>query len=383
MELNRRTFLRVGALGAVWLGMGPDLMAADPFESLKVLSTDPPNAEPHLADLVRDWITPVEHFYVRSHAVAPKLDPGTFKVSVEGLVQRPMQFTLGELTGKLQPRTVTATMTCAGNRRNEHSKIKKIDGVPWGEGAIGNANWTGIRLADLLKKAGIRESAKHIWFEGADRIPKGGDVITFGGSIPLEKALEDATPALVAYEMNGKPLTADHGFPLRTVVPGYIGARSVKWLRRIVVSDRPSPNHYLQGAYKLVEEETPEFLAKAPPIYEYILNSAICVPASGSKVDSPVDVRGYVLGPGDPHVTVAKVEVSADGGKSWTQAKLLGKEMPYCWRLWQVNIDLPEGSTELIVRATDSQGNQQPQTVPWNVKGYMYNAWHHVPVTTG
>src|SRR5262249_8853891 len=156
----------------------------------------------------------------------------------------------------------TVTLTCAGNRRSEFQG-PKIAGVPWGPGAIGNAAWSGISLAALLRRAGIREGAKHVWFEGADEIVDKSDTYPFGGSIPLDKALagDDRAPAaLLATKMNDKPLTAEHGFPLRGVVPGFIGARSVKWLKTIVVSDRPSPNHYLAAAYKVIKEETPAAL---------------------------------------------------------------------------------------------------------------------------
>jgi sulfite oxidase len=178
---------------------------------------------------------------------------------------------------------VEATLTCAGNRRQEMSVIKPVAGVQWDAGAIGNARWTGALLADVLRAAEIQDGAKHVWFEGLDPIKeKDGSVAPFGGSIPITRALSGEGP-LLAHAMNGSPLTAEHGFPLRTIVPGYIGARSVKWLAKIVVSDRPSPNHYVAEAYKLIQRDDKTEVAAAEPIYSYPINAAICSPAAGTK----------------------------------------------------------------------------------------------------
>ncbi|MBW3541658.1 MAG: molybdopterin-dependent oxidoreductase, partial [Planctomycetes bacterium] len=229
----------------------------------------PANAEPELAQLVESWLTPLEHFYIRSHGPVPEIDPREYRLSVEGLVEKPLKLSLEDLEGLAQTET-TATLTCAGNRRSEHSRQRKVEGVPWGPGAIGNARWQGVRLSEVLKRAGLRDEARHVWFEGLDQVAHQGQTIAFGGSIPLAKAMGDspmAPGALLATRMNGQPLPADHGFPARTVVPGYIGARSVKWLGRIVVSDHPSPNHYLQEAYKLVVEDGDLAWAEAAAIY--------------------------------------------------------------------------------------------------------------------
>ena len=181
--------------------------------------------------------------------------------------------------------------------------------------------------------------------------------------------------------MNNKALQPDHGFPLRTVVPGYIGARSVKWLGRIVVSDRPSPNHYVEGAYKLVRENSPLLWQEAGPIYPYVLNSVICTPVAGAAIQGKtVRVSGYALPPGRAKRTIARVEVSAAGGRRWQRATLTAPTREYCWQLWSAVIPVGTSTDRFIVRAVDSAGNTQPKTVKWNVKGYLYNAWHHVPV---
>lgn len=343
----------------------------------------PANAEPPLPKLVEDWITPNDRFYIRSHAPVPEIDTAAYRLTVEGLVQRKLSLSLNQLND-LADADAIATLTCAGNRRSEHSRIKQVSGVPWNEGAIGNARWGGVRLSTLLKQAGLRDGARHVWFEGLDEIEKGDSTIPFGGSIPVEKALLDteAMPgAIVATTMNGVALPADHGFPVRTVVPGYIGARSVKWLGRIVVSENPSPNHYLQDAYKLIARTDDLLLAEAAPIYAYATNSAICRPTAGAAVSpGTITVAGYALAHGAPGVSIARVEVSADGGRTWKAAQLAGQPKPYCWQLWRAEVAIDDATHQLAVRAIDTAGGRQPSRVNWNVKGYLFNAWHHVPL---
>ncbi|MEO8499251.1 MAG: molybdopterin-dependent oxidoreductase, partial [Planctomycetota bacterium] len=285
---NRRILLqRAGILAPVWFA-GRSLFAAPESNSGLIVHTRVPhNAEPPLNALVQSWITPNELFYVRSHAPVPSVDLGKFRLSVEGMVDKPFEISLEQLQSDFKTETVLATMTCAGNRRVEHSQIKEVSGVQWQAGAIGNAEWAGARLSDLLKKAGLKEEAKHVWFESVDEIEHKGGIIPFGASIPLGKAMSDTETmpgALACYEMNGEPLAPDHGFPIRTVVPGYVGARSVKWLGKIIVSDRPSTNHYVAGAYKVVTEGTDDEWAAAPPIETFEINSVTCNPAAASEV---------------------------------------------------------------------------------------------------
>jgi sulfite oxidase len=389
-DVSRRDFVRiVGASGAA-LGMGSNwlpLTRADdndklpPGNRLIVRSAKPLNAEPALDKLVSAWITPVEFFYIRNHGATPEIDVETFRISVKGMVDRPMQFSVAELVDRFPAAKAAVTLTCAGNRRSEF-KGPKISGVAWGAGAIGNAAWSGVSLSALLRNAGVRDGARHVWFEGADEILDKSEKYLFGGSIPLEKALpaEDRSPGvLLATKMNDKPLAAEHGFPLRAVVPGFIGARSVKWLKKIIVSDQPSPNHYLTHAYKVIEEDSPAALATASPLYEYAVNSAIAV-WSRVKADSPdrLEVRGYALPGGAAKRTLKRIEISPDGGESWTPAKITSPEKEFCWALWSAEVAVTKQTERLLVRATDSSGAIQPRETPWNVKGYQYNAWHEV-----
>jgi len=392
-EQNRRTFLnQTGLAGAAltlssWLAGSRSATAAETAGSQIVHTQSPLNSEPQLDALVKSWITPVESFYVRSHAPNPKIDPSSFRLTVEGLVDKPLSISLAELKTSFNETSVVSTMTCAGNRRSEHSLVKPVGGVPWKAGAIGNARWSGVRLSEVLKKAGLKENAKHVWFEGLDEISKGRGIIPFGASIPVGKAMTDKEGmpgALLTTKMNNQLLTPDHGAPLRGVVPAYIGARSVKWLGKIVVSDRPSPNHYVAKAYKLVREGTPIEWAESGPLYRFPLNSVICSPEPNTKVaPGKVAVSGYAYPSGQPGTTIAKVEVSADEGRSWTTAKMTSPVREYCWVLWKADVKVSSSASELTVRATDSRGDTQPADATWNLKGYMFNGWYHIPVNAG
>jgi sulfite oxidase len=296
-----------------------------------------------------------------------------------------MSLSLDELQ-RFAPKSTTATLTCAGNRRSEFNKEGEVGGVQWEAGAIGNATWTGVSLANVLQRAEVSDGAKHVWFEGLDEIPKGDGIIPFGASIPIQKAMVsgEAGEVLIAHTMNGVPLTPDHGYPLRTVVPGYIGARSVKWLGKIVVSDRPSPNHYVATAYKLVKQTEPLDWMESSPIYRFPINAAICSPALNSQVAAGVvNVSGYVLPSGRPRSRTEKVFVSGDMGKSWQKAELSGEYSEFCWQLWTAQVEVAKTTKQLIVRATDSSGGFMPYRVPWNAKGYLQNSWFKLPIKVG
>ena len=376
---NRRDFLLASG-AAAWVGLHGNFLSAAPKPGPKQLifrTETPRNGEPALEKLIESWITPNELFYVRSHAPIPQIDVDQYRLTVEGLVERPLSLSLGQLSQKFKTASAVATLTCAGNRRTEFNEVQKVGGVQWGAGAIGNAKWEGYNLADVLRAAGVKEGAKHVCFEGLDEIAKGGGVIPFGGSIPLEKVFEETSVpgAIVATKMNGQPLPPDHGYPVRALAPGYIGARSVKWLGRITVSDRPSFNHYVAKAYKVVGSNAATEWAEAGPLYRFVVNSAICT-ISGAK-SGKVTIQGYALPTGVKSSKVDRVEVSVDG-VTWRKAQFLSEAKAFCWRLWKAEIPIPDGATRLLVRAADSTGHMQPQRVDWNYKGYMNNAWHEV-----
>jgi sulfite oxidase len=387
MHSSRRDFIRIAGLAGASLitaqgGCSSPGATRDDISGLITRQETPLNAEPRLDHLVDDWITPTGSFYIRSHGTRPAVEPGGYRLSIEGLVDRPVSFTLEDLEG-MRAASVPATLQCAGNRRLEHSRVKTVGGVQWDAGAIGTAQWSGPRLSDLLAKAGMKSGAKHLWLEGLDTVALKDRQTAFGGGVPIEKAMRPET--LVALTMNGKPLSREHGFPARTIVPGFIGARSVKWLARIIVSDRPSENNFVARDYKMFPPEaTPETVKPEQfgPIYEMVLGSAICSPRSGDRVTAgKIRVRGYAVPPGETGATVAKVEVSADDGKTWKEAKFWGDRRDFAWQLWEAEMTVPAGSSTLVVRATDSRGRVQPEKAAWNFKGYLNDSWHRVPIS--
>jgi sulfite oxidase len=283
---------------------------------------------------------------------------------------------------------VTAVLQCAGNRRADLQSVRPTLGQPWASGAIGNARWTGVALADVLHAAGAKsEAGLHVAFDSCDEVddPEEGRS-TYGASIPMAKAL---TPdVLLAFAMNGEPLTPEHGFPLRVVVPGFAGARSPKWLATITVQDRPSDNHMQARDYKLLPADV---VTKAMidwdlgiTINELPINPAICEPADGAVLKAgPSTLRGYAIASARD---ITRVDVSSDGGRHWTQAKLEhDTNTPRGWTFWTVTLDLEKGQHELAVRAWDSASQTQP-ALPhdtWNLMGYLSAAWHRVHVSVG
>ena len=385
--ISRRDLLTRGAAGVLAVTFGPrvtqfQVSAQQPnANALITRQASPFNAEPPLPALIENWITPVDSFYVRSHGDIPVVEAKDLTLSIDGLVEKPLSFTLAELVERFPAAKTTATLTCAGNRRAEFAATKKVGGVQWNAGAIGNAEWQGVRLADVLKLAGVKSEARHVWFEGRDQVTEKSVTFPFGGSIPIEKALDSAATGatLLANRMNGQPLTPAHGFPLRNIVPGYIGARSVKWLHKITVAERPSPNHFVADVYKLVPEDNAELIAKTSPIYEFLLNSAICLPTSDTApAGERITVKGFALTNGVVGRSVEKVVVSADGGMTWKTAKVTSRQSDFCWIFWSVELPLSKDSDRLLVRATDSSGETQPRECPWNYKGYQFNGWHSV-----
>lgn len=337
-------------------------------EQLVVWTEEPRNAETPLRLLCRSDVTPNELFFVRSHGSIPIVEPDAYRLTLGGAVREALLLSLHELRERFPRVTVTATLACAGNRRRELERFAEVsNAVPWGAGAIGNAVWTGVRLRDLLLAAGLEPNARHVAFTGLDEVAADGRLERFGGSIPIEKAL--GPEVLLAYEMNGEPLPPEHGFPVRAVVPGYVGARSVKWLSTIAVQSSPSASFF----------QTTDYTLDGRPLGELPLNSALCRPLADEVVRGPtVAARGYALAGGSRRVE--RVEVSADGGATWSPAALEGGDEPWAWRLWRAELDVPVGPGELVVRAFDSAGDGQPETAAQvsNPRGYMNNAWHRV-----
>ena len=341
---------------------------------------EPFNAETGAAALAEAPVTATDAFYVRGHGAVPEIVPEAWRLHVHGLVERELDLSLETLREVFQEREVTATLQCAGNRRADLMAIRELPGEePWGPGATGTATWSGVALAEVLALAGLLREAAHVGFEGADLCPEAKPAQRFGGSIPLDKACRPEV--LLAWAMNGEPLPLVHGAPLRVVVPGYIGARSVKWIERIEVRSRPWEGYFQHVAYRLLPPDGKPGPGAGMPLGLVALNSDVLSPANGETVAAgPVEVRGYAFAGGERHV--ARVDVSVDGGASWSQAELLQDLGPWAWRQWRMTVDLAPGEREILVRAWDSSAATQPEehATLWNPKGYVNNARPRVRV---
>ncbi|MDO9408975.1 sulfite oxidase [Patulibacter sp.] len=345
---------------------------------------DPFNAETAPADLVASAITPTDAFYSRNHGAMPRVDAVAWALTIEGLVDRPLRLTLADLRdGRFPVRRETATLQCAGNRRRGLIEVREIPGeAPWGPGATGTAVWEGVALADVLDAARPADAASDVAFVGLDRSEEADPPQPFAGSIPLRKARRPEV--LLAWGMNGAPLPVAHGAPVRVVVPGFVGARSVKWLDRIELRDRPWDGFFQDVVYRLLPPEAEPGPGAGIPLGEIALNAAILEPQDGREVRAGrTTVRGYAFAGGER--TVARVDVSADGGETWVQADLGDDHGRWAWRIWSCPVDLPSGPAELVARAWDSAGASQPERAGplWNPKGYVNNAWSRVRLDVG
>jgi len=350
---------------------------------LIVHQEEPFNAESGLAALAEGPLTATEAFYVRAHGAVPEIDPAGWRLHVHGLVERELDLSIATLREAFVEREVTATLQCAGNRRAGLIAIRDIPNeAPWGPGATGTAIWSGVALADVLALAGPRAQATDVGFAGADLCPEANPAQRFGGSIPLDKARRPEV--LLAWAMNGQPLSAVHGAPLRVVVPGYIGARSVKWLERIEVRSAPWPGYFQDVVYRLLPENGAPGPGAGMPLGLVALNADVLSPADGETVAAgPVEVTGYAFAGGERHV--ARVDVSLDGSRSWSQAELLDDLGRWAWRHWRITVELAPGEHEILVRAWDSSAATQPEdeAALWNPKGYVNNARPRVRVRAG
>lgn len=362
---------------------------------LHVHSKTPCNAEPPPSLLVESYITPTEIFYVRNHLPVPDVSVNEYTLEVVGPDgSKSLNFSLEELKSKYPKKTITATLQCAGNRRAEMNELKAVKGLQWTQGAIGNATWSGVRLRDVLLDAGYSDDDDNenlqIRFEGEDLDPTS---MPYGSSIPLAKALNPRADVLLAYEMNGEPLTRDHGFPVRVIIPGTVGARWVKWLARIEVSHEESESHWQRNDYKSFSPSADvnklDF-TKAPAIQELPVTSVTCTPENNSIVtlkDGQLALKGYSWSGGGRRVI--RVDVSIDQGQTWQVAELIDPQnialdRQWAWTRWQARVPVDqEGSLDVWVRAVDSSYNVQPENFNhiWNARGLMASAFHKIQIT--
>jgi DMSO/TMAO reductase YedYZ molybdopterin-dependent catalytic subunit len=342
-----------------------------------VRNEDPLNLETPFEHL-DGFITPTPAFYVRTHFPIPRIDKSSWRLRIEGVVGRPIEINHHELV-RLPARTIPATLECAGNNRD--FLTTKVKGVQWGLGAVGTAKWTGVPLSEVLALARPNPTAREIILEGADegplddpKAPRGN--VRFARSIPLYKANDDV---LLAYKMNDVELPPEHGFPVRAIVPGWFAVASIKWLRRIIVTDRPFQGYYQTIDYAFWKRDGEN--AELMPLQEMQLKAEIARPTSGETLpaNSKVRIHGAAWTGG---ADIIGVEVSVDGGNAWAPATLGGSAAPNAWRLWEYEWQTPSAPAEctLMARATDSLGRVQPLERDLDRGTYMINHLLPIPV---
>ena len=325
-------------------------------------------------DALTTYLTPNDLFFVRHHWNPAYQNASRWTLTVDGEVGRPLRLTLADL--KKMPRaSATCVLQCAGNGRGLYKPV--VPGVQWKYGAVGNARWTGVRVRDLLDRAGLKGPARHVHTSGADKPP--GNVPPFIRSVEIEKLLADG---IVAYEMNGEPLAPLHGAPARLVVPGWAGDHWMKWLTSLSAQPEPRKGFYMETAYRYPRQTGAPGVAFKPdemtPVTDLFVKSNITEAPARARVGSPITISGFAFS-GAPDI--AKVEVSDDGGGTWSPAALDPQHDPYAWRLWSFRYQ-PKGAgrVTLAARATDSRGSVQPKEAVWNQSGYLYNGWHSAEI---
>lgn len=384
---------------------------------IRLTGIHPYNVEAPLSELYNEgFLTTKDLHYVRNHGAVPRVEDSDimdWEFTIEGMVDNPIKISLAQLLDNYEQVTYPITLVCAGNRRKEQNVVRKTKGFSWGAAGLSTALWTGVVMGDLLRTAKPKRGAKYVCFEGADKLPNG----YYGTSVKLNWAIDPNRGILVAHRMNGEVLPPDHGKPLRVVVPGQIGGRSVKWLKRIIVTAEPSDNWYhIYDNRVLPTTITPEMSADMPntwkderyAIYDLNTNSATCFPAHDERLSlaqglESYRVRGYAYAGGGKRVT--RVEVTLDKGKTWMLANisypedkyrlapegdelyggrldLSWRENSFCWCFWDIDIPVPQlqSTDDILVRAMDESMMVQPRDMYWSVLGMMNNPWFRVVV---
>ncbi|MGE0361517.1 MAG: sulfite oxidase [Vicinamibacterales bacterium] len=377
LDLSRRDLLALAAR----LGLGAGAVAAWPFHAIAQVpagkdarliarSVRPPDFETPVA-LLDSYLTPLDAFYVRSHMPPPaSVDEASWRLAVDGEAGTPLSLSVAELR-QMPATTVTVTLECAGNGRAFFDP--PVAGIQWRKGAVGTCTWTGVRVADLLKRAGARPAATHLWVSGADR-PLGTQP-AFVRQVPMPKALDQGT--VVAYAMNGQPIPAAHGFPLRLVVPGWEGAYAIKWLNQITLATAEHDGFWVATGYRYPTKRVAPGAAvdarDLAPLTGLVVKSLITRPLDGAVVaPGKVTVAGFAWA---GEIDIARVEVSTDAGATWQAAALTGKSERFAWRRFEYSFTTSRQDTHTILsRATDAKGNVQPIVPQWNPSGYLWNA---------
>lgn len=321
-------------------------------------------------DAFGSWLTPNDAFFVRQHLPRPEVDIRAWRVEISGLADKPQSLSLDDIR-RMRQYIVPATLECTGNGRGYFRP--SMPGLLWKKGGIGNAEWRGVRLADLLRLVNVKTGAAFVDVDGADTgVSKTPDFIR---SIPMRKALDPAT--LIALEMNGAPLPEIHGGPMRLVVPGWNGANWVKWVNRLNLVAESNSGFYMNPAYKYPKVPLPPGTAARPedlaPLERMPVKSFFFSPQPESKhTRGPVSLRGLAWA-GERRI--ARVDVSVDRGLNWKAAELGKEDFPSAWRLFRCDWT-PAGAGYHVVmcRATDDAGVTQPIDAAWNPSGYLWNS---------
>lgn len=399
-QADRRGFLR----GAGLASMGALLGAAIPFhrnmpsgfipaalaeaanvegkDGLKLVNDRPINAETP-AHLLDDAITPTSRHFIRNNGNPPEnTDADNWTITIDGEVEKPMKVSIADLKKNFDVVKQAMVIECAGNGRSFFDP--PASGGQWTYGAVACSEWTGVRLADVLKAAGVRSSAVYTGHEGADMHLSGDPAKkTLSRGLPIKKAMDPNT--LIAFEQNGGPLHLHNGSPVRLVASGFPGSCSQKWLTRIWVRDQVHDGAKMTGtSYRIPNRpvapgekvDKKDFII----IEEMPVKSLITSPATGSTPGSrEIEVRGHAWGGAHE---VKELAVSHDFGQTWQKAELDAPVNPFAWQHWRTKVTLPAaGYYEIWARATDGRGISQPHSVVWNPKGYLNNSMHRVAVT--
>lgn len=384
---SRRNFLRQVGAAAFAMNASPSLLSWA-MSAAQSNSIDVPGEDGMIVRSFRfvdlespveyfnRWLTPVPHFFVRNHMHEPsELSAEDWRLTIGGEVEKPLTVTLAELS-KLEIHSVVNTLECAGNGRG--LLRPQVPGVQWGKGAVGTARFSGPRLRDVLQRAGVKPTGKHIMFRGLDEVP--GKVPPFIRSIPIEKALDSDT--LIATHMNGAPLTKHHGYPARALMPGWVGAASCKWLTEIKVLESEFVGNFMNPGYRFPNQPVRPGEAVRPedthPLTALTVKSVIAGPLDGARLRAGTVVVHGAAWAGE--ADIVKVEISTDSGATWNSASLGHEQAHYAWRLWSYEWKAKGGDYTILSRATDSQGRTQPATPAWNPSGYLYNAVDQVRI---
>ena len=357
----------------------------DPIRNsdLNFHSISPCIAEAPKSLIMDNWITPNELWYVRNYHPVPDIDSNNYELEILNYPNSYF-FSIDKLKS-MKAKKIVTTIQCGGNRRGELNKFGKTIGTPLDICAISTAEWEGVTLRDILTTCNLtdedvnkRDDINHIQFEAIDGLMT---------SIPVEKAMNIYGDVLIAYKMNGEDIPRDHGYPIRLIVPGHVGVRNVKWLKKIIVSSEESEGTWQRGiSYKGLAHYVKDFkdvdLRKVASVQEMPIQSCI---VETNKKEKHLNIKGFAWSGGGRGII--RVDVSIDGGKTWNSATLKeGSEQnlnrAWAWTFWELNVDLDKinDKMKIICKATDSSYNTQPERsdLAWNVRGLNNNSWHKI-----